>query len=77
MVRQDLWALPTTMEAFIICVRGLEYAVELLVHPLAVTKAELMDIFRHLGEFYCRVSVATLVEVYKDHVTDNFRCLRK
>lgn len=81
MERQDLWALPTSMESFVICVSGLASAAKLLVHPSTTTPAELMDLFRQLGEFYeiydCRVSVTSFVEVYKDHITAKFTRLRK
>lgn len=73
MDRQDVWALPTSMESFEICVRGLASATELLVHPSELKKAEIMDLFRHLAELYeaydCRVSVASLVEIFHDHLT--------
>lgn len=69
------------MEAFGICVRGLEPNVHLLVYPSVVTPAECMHIFFcQLGEFYelydYRVSVASLVEAYKDHITAHFTRLR-
>lgn len=55
---------------------GLDSAAPLLVHPSAITPAELMDLFRKLAEFYelydCRISIASLVEIYKDHVTADF-----
>lgn len=80
MDRQHIWALPTTMEAFRICVRGFASAMHLLVHPSAVTPAELMDLFREIAEFYelydCRVSVMSLAEVFKDHLTAYFTRLR-
>lgn len=81
MDRQDLWALPTSMESFGICVRGLALAAQLLLHPSAVKPAELMDLFRKLGEFYevyyCGASVASLVEVYTKHITPHFTRLRQ
>lgn len=40
------------MEEFRICVRGISFTIQLLVHPSAITKAELMDLFRKLAEFY-------------------------
>lgn len=52
MDRQDIWDLSTTMEAFGICARGLDLAVQLLVHPSEVTSEESMDLFRHFAEFY-------------------------
>lgn len=51
MDRQDIWALNTTIESFGICARGLASAIQLLVHPSAVTQAELMDLYRQLTEF--------------------------
>lgn len=70
MDRQDLWALPTTMESLGICVRGLADAVELLIHPSAMTPAEVMDLYRQLGAYYerfdCRLSVTSLAEVFTD-----------
>lgn len=80
MVRQDIWALPTKMGAFGICVRDLASTTQLLVHPSEITPAELMDQFRKLGKFYelldCRTSVALLV-IFKIHVTAHFARLRK
>lgn len=52
MDRQEFWALPTTMEALGICVRGLARAVELLIHPSAITAAEMYDLFRKIGSLY-------------------------
>lgn len=52
--RQDLWVLPPTMEAFEICVRDFAYTIELLVHPSAITAAEIMDLFRKIAEHYER-----------------------
>lgn len=68
------------MESFDICVRGLTSATQLLVHPSVINPAELMDLFHKLAEFYelfdCRISIATLVDVYKDHLTAHFTRLR-
>lgn len=80
MNQHDLWYLPNTMEAFGICVSGLASATPLLVHSSAATPAEVMDFVRKLAEFYelydRRVSVASLVGIYKDHVTAQFTQLR-
>lgn len=42
---QDIWTLPTTMDAFGICACVLSTAVQLSVHPSAVTLAELIEFF--------------------------------
>lgn len=79
--RQDLWALPPTMEDFGICVLGFASAVELLVHPSTITAAEVMDLFRKIAEHYerfdCRLTIATIVDVFYDHVTTYFTRLRQ
>lgn len=81
MNRQDIWALPTSMESFGICVGGLASSVHLLVHPSAITPADLMDLFGQNGEFDevydCRVSVTSLVEVYEDKITAHFTRMSK
>lgn len=77
---QDLLALPNTKKSFSICVRLLASTTELLVHPSTITPAELMELFCNLAELYelydRRVSVASLVNLYKDHVTEQFTRLR-
>lgn len=81
MYQQDLWALPTSMESFIICVRGLASATQLLVHPTAVMTVYITDLFRQLGEFHevydCRTSVASLMEVYTEQMTAQVMSLHK
>lgn len=51
MDRQDIWALTTTMEEFGICVRVLESAVEMIMHPSAVAPVKLMDLYLQLAKF--------------------------
>lgn len=79
--RQDVWALPTSMESLGICVRGLAHAIELLVHPSAITAAEVTDLFRKLPSIYdkfdCTTSVSTLAEIFKDHLASQFARLRR
>lgn len=74
--RQDLWALPMYIQSFVICVRGLASGAQILVHALAVILAQFRDLFRQLDEFYefydCRASVASMVEVYKEHIMAQF-----
>lgn len=81
MNRQEIWELPTTMESFGICARGLDSSVQLLAHPSAVTPAELMDLCRQIAKFYelfhCPISVTFLAEIYKDHITAHFTRLRR
>lgn len=80
MDRQEVWALPTTMESFGICIRGLADAVELLINPSPVTAAELMDLFRKLFSYYerldCHISFTSIAEVFTDHITAHFTRLR-
>lgn len=69
------------MKALGICARGLAKAVELLIHPSAITPAEIMDLFWKLGtlyeELYCRMSVTSLAKVFKDHLSAHFARLRR
>lgn len=64
MDRQNIWV-PDNRFIWHFCAPGLASAVRLLVQPAAVRSAEVMDIFRHLAEFFevldCRASVPTLV----------------
>lgn len=70
------------MEAFGICARGLESTTHLPVHMSAIRRAELLDFFRKLNTFYELYGFReSLVELYKDHVTEHFTplctCARK
>lgn len=62
------------MEAFGISVRGFASAVELFVHPSAITAAEIMELFRKIAECYerfvCRLRISTMVEEFYDQVNN-------
>lgn len=77
---QNIWALPTTMKSFVICVRGLASAVQLLVPTSPVTPLEYMYLYSQLAEFYelldCRIPVTSLAKIYKNHITAYFTRLR-
>lgn len=64
------------MEAFSICVGGMASATQLLIHPSDIAPTELMDLFRKLAKnyelYYYRSSLASMIEVYKYHMTAQF-----
>lgn len=70
---QDIFALPTTIQAFEICELSLSTALWLLFHPFTIPSVELMDLFWSLAECLelnnCHISVISLTEVYKDYIT--------
>lgn len=74
--RQVLSALPNTMKALVICTCSLSSSTHSLVRTSSITPGEVMDVLHMKAEFYglydCRVSVVSLMEIYKDHVIAPF-----